>query len=139
MVYSSILEYFILDAETKTNCQSPHLIQKEEVGKVDPNMSDFGIVELTCRQCPFECETKDEINTHMKTAHNPKDVRKPDSCVFKCHLCDYGANDTKKIDAHGLIEHGVLACEMCDYRAEDRNIMRKHMETHTGRSILFTL
>ena len=64
------------------------------------------------------------------------DVRKPDNYAFKCHLCDYGANETKKMDAHGLNEHGILVCQMCDYTAEDRDIMRKHMETHTGRSIL---
>ena len=35
-----------------------------------------------------------------------------------------------------LIEHGILVCQKCDYRAEDRSLMRKHMETHTGTSLL---
>jgi hypothetical protein len=29
-----------------------------------------------------------------------------------------------------------LKCEKCEYKAEDRGIMRKHLETHTGRNIL---
>ena len=70
------------------------------------------------------------INVHKQVVNQSEEYK------FNCHLCDYKANDTRKIDAHGLIEHGVLSCEKCDYRAEDRDLIRKHMETHTGHSIL---
>ena len=103
--------------------------------KKSKNTSDI-LVELTCRKCPFECESKDEMDKHYVAMHETCKRKKCEEFTFKCHLCDYGSNETRNIDAHGLIEHGILKCERCDYRAEDRDIMRKHMETHSGQYIL---
>ena len=99
------------------------------------NSSDL-VVELTCRLCVFECETKDEIEAHMKIKHQQTQQNEPEVFKFACHLCDYETNDTKDVDAHGILVHGILACDKCEYQAEDRDLMRRHMETHTGRNIL---
>ena len=82
------------------------------------NQASQEVVELTCRKCPFECESKDEIDNHMQTKHKQRGAKKSE-LRFKCHLCDYGANDTRKIDAHCLTFHGILTCEKCEYRAKN--------------------
>ena len=99
------------------------------------NTSDF-LVELTCRHCVFEGENKADMDTHMESKHEAILQKQSETFEFKCHLCNYKTNNTRDIDTHGMLVHGILRCEKCDYLAGDRDIMRKHMETHSGSSIL---
>ena len=132
-VFGEILEYLCIIPDKRDNWNQSDIMF---IVTEDHNDSDCDIVELTCRKCPFECESKDEMDAHNKTKHKTLNADQDEGYTFKCHLCDYRSNETRKIDTHGLIDHGILTCGRCDYRAEDRQIMRKHMETHTGRNIL---
>ena len=74
-----------------------------------------------CSECP-KC----------KLWLNNADLEEHSIRTWKCHKCDYEADESMKIDTHGMIYHGTLKSRKCVYQAEDRDIMRKHMERHTG-------
>ena len=141
IVFFSILDHFIESPDMNENFEkvNEELFQEFSsdlnCSELPTNTSDF-LVELTCRLCIFEGETKADMATHMETKHEAHLKKRMDAFEFKCHLCVYEANNTRDIDTHGMLVHGILSCGRCDYLAGDRDIMRKHMETHSGSSIL---
>ena len=57
---------------------------------IHDNIPEHNIVELRCRKCPCECESKEDIDNHMITVHK-KVVNQSEDYKFNCHLCDYKA------------------------------------------------
>ena len=76
-------------------------------------------------------EASENLKSRKETEFNNDNV-----LSFKCHLCPFETNDSNSIDSHGVKHHGIQQCDRCDYRAEDKELMKIHMETHTGLNIL---
>ena len=101
----------------------------------------------SCEECQFSFTNKSLLDKHSKNTHKPTEVplepgvpssheQKEEKKVQHCCFCDFKTPDGMKLNNHEVEMHGMLNCDRCDYSALDKDLMNKHMATHTGR-ILF--
>ena len=55
---------------------------------------------LKCSKCDFECETQDQLNTHISRIHI-KDKH------IKCRKCNYEAKTEKELSFHIADDHDI--------------------------------
>ena len=147
IIYIEILEYFISNPhinekisestsskhDGKKKSEETHL--EQNLGPIPAANSDFEeIVELTCRLCVFECETKDEIDEHIEKAHMiPK--------THPCQLCEFKGKSKANLEKHIQIHHKtakvdikandqiIFSCNICEYTCSLNIKLKRHMKT----------
>ena len=92
------------------------------------------LVELTCRQCVFEAESKGEIDNHMSKTHNR-------TTQLQCTKCEYKTRSKPDLEEHVQTLHMVLkvniqtndqivlSCELCGYKCRYNIQLKKHMKS----------
>ena len=142
-VYNYLLEEWIktcdskekiLEKKEEDECNKYTNLQRDTVGlgthkrSVHGNkmmkMDDFDeIVELTCKNCDFEGESKEEMNEHHKTIH----VVEPEE---KCNYCEVRFKTKDELKEHTNNCQGTsnIKCNLCEFTAKCRNDIEKHLQ-----------
>ena len=83
------------------------------------------VITYRCKNCNFTCKTVDVLNSHIK---------KHDTQIYQCQLCDITFSSDGLLTQHMLNEHrerfSQLNCNMCSFQSSDKNEFAKHVTKH---------
>ena len=79
-------------------------------------------------ECPFQCDTKGELDKHIKSNHNMK-------TQFQCSVCMVYFRDSDSLASHMNVAHlkesHAIQCNRCGKSIIDKTKLREHMnESH---------
>ena len=91
----------------------------------------------SCPICVYECGSKDDMESHLKTHIGEK----PSTLEIECNECVYKTNSTSDMERHKLTHKCdmVYVCPECVYQCTSKGDIQKHMQTHRGEKPILDL
>ena len=105
----------------------------------------------SCDKCDYDSDKIEDLKEHKAIGihnihyHNVTIDLTEENCKddgvniaktqLNCGFCEYKTRDLKDMQEHGKQEHGTTKCERCEYSGLTKELMEKHMTSHTGRNI----
>ncbi|XP_060080372.1 zinc finger protein 415-like [Ylistrum balloti] len=79
-----------------------------------------------CQDCPYNSEVMYHFRRHRSSHMNA-------SSKYKCDKCDFTTPRLKVLTNHHRNHlHEANKCSFCDFQADDKQILKEHLEKHSG-------
>ena len=124
IVFSYILVAFAEETSVK------HALQKDTI---EPQQEPTLV--FTCKQCEFQTDNDKNLNTHIKTKHQPtKGNSSKVATKIKCPLCIYQCLLDVQMRKHMEQKHKEnrildFLCDLCEFKTNNDKSLKTHMQT----------
>ena len=91
------------------------------------------IKKIKCHICPFECERKQNLKSHILSIHiEPKEKKEPrkiETERYSCNICKKEFTQKKLLEQHSADHLNAYECTVCYKKFPRKFSLTRHMNT----------